>query len=1016
MRKFLTLLVMVVSTTMAMAQNRTVTGKVTDEKGAAVANASVLIKGTTKGVTTANDGSFSITVAPSAKVLVISSVNFVLQEVNITGKSSVNVSLLSNSSELNEVVVVGYGTQKKSDVTAAVAIVAGEKVANVPLSSVDQALQGKVAGVQSATFSGQPGANQAVRIRGVGSYSASAQPLYVIDGIQINSGDLSRATTSTNVLAQLNPDDIESISVLKDAAATSIYGSRGGNGVIVITTKQGKAGKTKFNASAEVGNNKGGDLPAGGIPLRANDWLTLYKEAYTNALVILGNSLSAAQAAAATSAANYGDGTVDTDWRSLLYKTGTQQQYNVSASGGDAKTQFFISGGLFTQDASTIGEDLKRYSSVINIKHTVSPKIGFEISLQPTYSKQNSFISNSSAFSSPTMEFYFLRPTSAPFNADGSYNIDRTSAKNFSSTFNPLYVVANDIHSLDNFSTIGKATGYYNILPNLKFSTSMGMQYNNLEEYYYNNKFHGDGAGTNGRSFAYYTRYFLYDFVNQLNYHGNVTKKQDLTFDATLGYESIASKGYFISVQAQNFPTPLLVDAATASVPVTAQNSGSDYNFASSFARGTLNFKGKYVLSGSVRRDGSSRFAESNAYGIFPSGSIAWNVSKENFLENVKFVSDLKIRASYGSSGNSEIGNYAWRQTFGFGANYNNQPGGVFNGAGNTDLQWEKTNQFDLGFEASFLKNRLSVVVDYYNKKSDKLLFNQPISYTTGFTSITKNVGALENKGIELTIKATPIQTKNFSWDVDFNFTHNKNQITQLPLGQTQIINGAFYEAPGHDIYEFYLRQWAGVDPATGNPMWYTDASKGTTTTQYSAAALVPTGKTATPKYYGGFSNTFTFKQFSFTSDFYYNYGNYVQDGWANYLNDEVNPAYGKYSYALNRWQKPGDITDVPKLVYGTTNTSSTITNSSSVSSSTRFLYKGDFIRLRNVMVSYNADKELVKKLHLSMLKFYVRGTNLWTKTYDNRIPFDPEQGINSQSNLNVLYNKVVTVGLNIGF
>ena len=621
------------------------------------------------------------------------------------------------------------------------------------------------------------------------------------------------------------------------------------------------------------------------------------------------------------------------------------------------------------------------------------------------------------------MEFYFARPTINPFNADGTYNIDRTQAKNFNNVFNPLYVVANDIHSLDNFSTIGKADVNYNILRNLKFTSNIGLQYNNLEEYYYNNPNHGDGATSNGRAYAYYTRYFLYDWTSQLNYHANVIKNKDLSFDGTVAYETIGSKGYFISSQGQNFPTPLLTAEATSSVPITASSSGSDYHFASLISRASFSYKGKYVLAGTFRRDGSSRFAAENAYGSFPSVSAAWNASKENFFAGINFISDLKVRASYGSSGNAEIGNYTWRQLYGYGSNYNNQPGGVFNGIGNQNLQWERSIMADAGFDVAFLKNRVSLTFDYYNKKSDGLLFSQPLSLTTGFGTITKNVGAMTNKGIEVTINATPIATKNFNWDLSFNLTHNTNRVTQLPLGQKEIISGVQYLAPGHDIYEFYMREWAGVDPATGNPLWLVNnGDKTTTTTNYSNAGLsvpnalpVATGKSASPKYYGGFSNTFTYREFSLGGDFYYNYGNYVRDSWANYFNDEVNPSYGKLASVMNRWQKPGDITDVPRLIYGTTNTSSTITNSSSVSTSTRFLYKGDFIRLRNITISYTANAKLLKALHVSNLRVYVRGTNLWTKTYDPRLPFDPEQGVNSQSNLNVLYNKSVTAGLNIG-
>jgi len=984
----------------ALAQNRTVKGKVTDDKGAAIPQASVLVKGSSIGTTTAADGTFSITVPVTGKILVISALNFGTEDISISGKNTVNVQLLSTSQNLDEVIVVGYGTQKKSEATASITKVSGESVAQRPLTSVDQILQGKAAGVQSVTFSGQPGANQQVRIRGISSLSLSSQPLYVVDGIIINAGDQSRLTTTTNVLAQINPDDVESISILKDAAATAIYGSQGANGVIVISTKRGKAGKTEFSFTAEAGNNKHGDIPSAGMPLRSKNWLSLFQESYINA----GGS----PANAAAAALNYGDGTVDIDWLNLLTRSGTQQQYNISARGGDEKTKFYFSGGYFKQEANVIGSDLKRISGVFNIDHSISKKFNVSLNLAPTYTRENAPLSNSSAFSNPIMEFYFLRPTQNPYNPDGTFNTSKLT-KDFSSTFNPLYIVAKDIHVADIFSLNGKGKLNYNIYKGLSFSSSAGMQYENLEEYYYNNPIMGDGAATNGRAYAYYTRIFLYDLVNQLDYHGTLSKNNALGLDASVGYEAIDSRTYGISAQGQNFATPLISSLGTAASPITASNTESDYSFTSMFSRIGLSYSGKYNLQGSFRRDGSSKFSVANEYGNFYAVSGSWNISKERFFSGVKFISDMKIRGSYGQSGNSNgLSSYGWRQTFGFGANYNSQPGDIFNTVGAATLRWEAAKQTDIGLDISFFKNRLNLVFDYYNKNIDGLIFSVPLSLTTGFANANKNIGAMTNSGIELTVNATPVLTKDFKWDLSFNFTNNKNQLVSLPPGQTQILSGQFQLQPGYDVYTFYMRQWAGVDPATGNPLWYVDATKSATTSVYNNAQRVSTGKTATPKYYGGFSNTISYKKISLSADLYYNFGNYVQDQWASYLIDAVNPSYGKYSYNLNRWTTPGQITNVPKLVYGATNFSN--------SASTRFLYKGDFIRLRNITISYDAGKSLTSKLHLTGLSFYVRGTNLWTKVYDTNIPFDPEQNINSQSNLNFFYNKAVTVGIKAGF
>jgi len=993
------------------AQTRIVSGKILDEAGNPVPNASLQVKGSKGGTTSAMDGSFKLNIPPQVKEMMVTSVSFDKQIIPIgQTPNAITVTLKATTGSLSEIVITGYGSVKKADITSATTKVDGSKLANIPLSSPDQMLQGAAAGLRSVSSSGQPGANQQIRIRGVGSYTASSQPLFVVDGIQINSGDLSRNTSTTNVLANMNSDDIESLTILKDASATAIYGARGSNGVIVITTKRGKAGKTQFKVSAEAGQNYHGTLPDAGIPLRTPDWLMLFKEGYVNSWMANRPSdpLSLAKFKADTAALVYGDGSVDTDWLGLLTRVGGQHQYNISASGGDEKTRFFLSGGYFKQEANIIGSDLTRYSASLNLDHTVSKKLSIAFNFQPTYSQQHTPLTGSSYFSNPVSEIYFARPTSNPYNTDGTFNISRSS-KDFPTLYNPLYIDKNDIRSLNSVSANSKLEVKYNILNNLSFSSRMGLQYVNLEEYQYNNPNHGDGLAAHGRGYAYNERYFLYDWTNQFDYKADLVKSGDLTLNAKLGYEAISSKGYFVTGASQNFPTATLTDAANAATPIIGSNNETQYTIASVFGNASLNYKGKYILAGTLRRDGSSRFSPTHEYGTFPSGSIAWNISKEDFLANTEWITDLKLRASYGTSGNAEIGNYAWRQTLGYGLNYNGQPGGGFNNIGNRTLQWESSKQTDVGADASFFKNRLNVTVDYYKKVIDKLIFSAPTSLTTGFGSINQNIGAMENSGFEFTVSATPLKTKDFTWDMSFNITYNKNKVTDIVKGQTQLINGQFLVKPGYDINTFYMREWAGVNPDNGDGLWYADSAKKGTTNNYNAAARLITGKSASPKYFGGFSNTFNYKGFSVTADLYYNYGNYVYDGWSAYFYDQINSAYGKYAINLSRWQKAGDITNVPRQVYNATSNSSSI--------STRFLFKGDYIRLRNIALGYTVPSSLTKKLSLTALSVYVRGTNLWTKNYDKNLPFDPEQGtVGNTGGLNILYNKSFTAGINIGF
>lgn len=1003
MRKLLCLfLAFVFSCSFLQAQQRTISGTIRDANGVPLSGVSVSVRGTNIGTTTNSDGTFTLNVQSNVSTLVISSVGYQTQEVNVTGQSEFSITMGKSEGALEEVVVVGYGTQRRTNVTSSVASVKAPEIENRPFTSVDQMLQGKVTGLQAPPISGQPGAFQSIRIRGIGSVSAGADPLYVVDGIIMNTGDLSNNTTTANALAGLNPNDIESLNVLKDAQATSIYGSRGSNGVIVITTKRGRAGKTRFRADVEVGTNTMADRPEGARFLNAQEWLTLLEEGIKNA--------GGDQSDVDFLTEYYGKGSgVDTDWLDLVTRRGKQQQYTLSASGGDAKNQFYISGGYFNQQGVVIASDFQRYSFRTNYKHTASEKLNFNVIASASNFIQHT-PSSGGAFSNPVGSVGFLRPTQNPYNADGSLNINTDGSTNgnaFNGNYNPLYIAENDKYNLSNAMLQGSVGGEYAILRNLRFTSRFGVDYQNLEEYSLWNQFHGDGVSYGGIGFPLISRYFNWIATNQLDYSANIPGINGLKVDAKVGYEAQKSKSYFIVGAAQGFPPfndlYLTVNAAT---PVQADASASDYSIAGLYSAATFNYNDRYILSGSLRRDGSSRFSEANRHGVFWSVGGAWNVDREAFLENVEFLSSLKLRGSYGTTGNAEIGNYAWRPQIGFGANYAGQPGGVFDVVGNQNLTWESTAQADIGLDASFLSNRLSVVFDVYRRVSENLLFSNPLSPTTGFESFTDNIGKLENKGLEFSIEGTPVKTSDFTWDINFNFTHNKNKILSLPGGK-DIVSAGFILREGYDYRTFYVREWAGVDPENGDPLWYVDGTHENTTNTYTQAQRQLIGSSQ-PKYFGGLGTTLTFKGFDVNSEFVYNYGNLVRDQWIVYMMDGADPTANKYAINLQRWQKPGDVTNVPKYIYNSPNNSSQF--------STRFLYKGDFIKLRNLTVGYNASERLISRIGLSSFRLYVRGTNLWLKTYDDNLTIDPEQGINGGSNLNAYYPKSMTVGVNIGF
>jgi len=989
-----------------LAQQGVVSGKVTDAAGKPIFNATVLIKGSSSGTTTKEDGSYSLMLTPSAKILVFSSIGLSPLEVSISGKSVISVSLQVARNDLDEVVVVGYGTQKKSTLTTSQVKVGGDKLENVPFSSIDQTLQGKVAGLQSITSTGQPGANQAIRIRGIGSMNTNAaQPLFVVDGVQINSGDLTRNTTTSNTLAGLNPDDIERVDVLKDAAATAIYGSRGGNGVILITTKKGKAGKTRLVASTEIGANTFARLPDNARPLGAADWLALAKEGMANA-----GTYTPAQITANLHA--YGDtSNIDTDWFGLMTRTGKQQQVNVSLSGGDEKTTFYASGGFFNQDASVRVANLKRYSGALNIRHKASKNLLVDFTMMGSYQNQNTPLGGSS-FSNPMTDIYFLRPTQNPYNADGTLNISRVGALNFQSgiTHNPLYTLTHNIYNTKITQFKPNLYVEYTILKGLSISSRLGTDYNSIEEFQYWNPNNGDGYAYGGYGFAYYNRYFLYDWTNQANYHTSFLKDGALTMDLKVGYEAVYNNTYLMTSTANAYSTDKLPDLVFASTYVSATNNGSDYRFSSGFSNAVFTYDHKYSLSASFRRDGSSRFGADRKYGNFYSVGGAWNASEELFLKDVNFISLLKVRGSYGKGGNAEIGNYTANPLQNGGYNYNGVAGQAYETIGNVTLGWENDKQLDFGVDVGLLKNRLNFIVDWYKRNSEGLLYAKPISPTTGFISQNSNIAGLQNQGIELTINATPVQTKDFRWDVSLNITHNTNKITSLPNNNADILGADTYFRlhVGQDYRSFYLNPWAGVDANNGDALWYTDSSKTKTTNDYLKSSKAYIGKSASPKYFGGFSNTITYKGFSLTADLTFNFGNYVYDRWGSYFTDGIYAlSYGRYRSNLNRWTTPGQITNVPKYVYNPA--------SKSINGSSRFLYQGDYVRLRNLEIGYTAPSAVANRIKMNSLRFYVRGSNLYSWIKDKNIPFDPEQGVNSFSNLTVFLTKSLTAGVVIG-
>ena len=979
-----------------LAQNRTITGKVTDENRRPIANATVMIKETGTGGTTDIDGNFSIQVDSRAKTLVFSYVGWASQEIAIGNRTSVDVSLKQEGRSMDEVVIVAYGTQVKKKVTGSISRVSGKELENKPFSSVDQMLQGKVPGLLSTSPTGQPGGIQQIRIRGIGSVTAGAAPLYVIDGIPVNSGDFSRLNNTSNALAGLNPNDIESVSVLKDAASASIYGSRAANGVILINTKQGRAGKSKIRIDSEFGFGNTAYINDAARPLNREEYFALTREGLVNAGV--------SQATMDATLNNLGfSNTANEDWVDLVTRQGTTQNINASISGGDPKTTFYTSIGVFDQKAVVIGSDFKRYSGAFNIKHKATDKFTIGINTTGSYIKQNS-PSQSSNFRNPVADAYWLRPSQNAYNPDGTLNYSTTT---FNQLYNPLAIAEYDRILLNNVKVLANLNGEYQFYKDLKFTTKFGVDFINIEEERYDNPFFGDSRTVGGRMYNYDTRVANWVWSNLLNYRHDFLSSKDLSLDFTVGYEAQKSKQYNITTRGEGVPATTSIPLPVPSSPSVANGARTDYSFVSALSMMQWGYKNKYILSGSVRRDGSSRFGANNKYGTFWSVGGAWNLDQENFIKNIDFINVLKLRASYGVNGNAEIGNYTWKGTYIFNANYNQQPGSAPNQVENPDLTWEINKPLNIGIDAVVWDGRLTLNADYYIRKTENLILNDPLSRTSGFNSVSANVGSMENKGWEFQVNVIPVRTKDFTWDFTFNIALNKNKITSL-RNNADILALPYIRRVGEDYQAIYTRLWAGVDPANGNPLWYTDDTKTQTTSNVTTVQRGIIGS-ASPKGFGSFSTAFNYKSFTLDAQFNYQYGNLVYDNWGFISwSDGFNPQLNKIRKQLGRWQKAGDVTDIPKYVYGGANVSN--------AESSRWYYKGDFIRLRDLTLSYTLPRSVASTMKMDNVRFYVRGTNLWTKAFDKDITFDPEQPINGTNDLQILIQRTVSVGVTLGF
>ena len=1008
MRKLLMIFIgLFVAMTSLIAQTRVITGKVLDEKGAPIANASVLVKGTTVGTTTKEDGSFSLNVPANAKELVIASVNFAKQEIKITSSNTYAARLKATSEDLEEVVVTGYQQTKRREVNAAVSTITAKQIQNIPVTSVDRLLQGRAAGVQVNATNGIPGGAVNILIRGAGSINAGNQPLYVVDGVQIN-GTVTNIQTQTNPIAFLNPNDIETFEILKDAAATSIYGARGGNGVVLITTKKGKAGKNEVNFNIQLGSTS---------PLKYFDILNI-SEITQARIEALQNANPRATAAAVRASALAGLGISGTatdadianlrnyDWQQEGLRNGSLQQFEASLRGGNDKTTYYISGSYNNTDAIIFPVNFKRGTLLTSLTHKVSKKISIETSLSLSTIRQNApfggagggaFLGNI-AFAGAT-----ILPHNPIRNADGSWYGLPGSGQAVAGilSFNPMAVNALNTNKQVTNQLVGNFTINYDILKGLRYTGKVAMDYRLVQA-----EFYGDprlDEYFNRRGFGSVNSNWNTNFLtfHTLTY-GKTFNKHSISALAGTEYRSDINEG--IGASAEGFPTPDFRTVNSGATPLSAGGFWTGNKIFSIFGRVGYDFDKRYSITFSARRDGSSRFGASNRFATFPSVQVGWNVTNEKFMErSSNWLSNLKLRYSWGQSGNDQIGNFDALGLFGGGRQYNNTPGIFYSQLASPTLRWESRTENNYGIDLGLFKDRITASVDVYKRINSKLLLGRSLYQSTGFTSFTDNVGEVVNEGVEVSL-GVKIIDKTFKWRTNFIFAYNKNYISKLYDG-LEVLPGNNAIRVGAPLGSFFVANYAGVNPATGRAMWYKEDGSLTYNPLIPADQRL-SGQTI-PVYNGGFENVFSHKNWELGLFFNYEYGRTVSDGQVNFMAEIGGRAFNALQDIYDaRWRTPGQITSVPRPFNGNADF-----NSSGRFTGQRYLFKADYIRLRTVMLAYNLT-EYVKKSKLSLLRVYFQGTNLFT--YGEFPGYDPEF-VGAATGI-VPQNKNLTVGLQVGF
>ena len=1014
----------------ATANDIQVTGTVVSE-GDPLPGVSVLIKGTHNGTVTDIDGHYSIK-APSDGILVFSFIGLKSQEQKINGRTVINVDLQTDSEVLDEVMVVAYATAKKYSFTGAASTVKGDEIARMQTSNVSRALEGTVPGLQASAASGQPGTDAEIRIRGIGSINASSAPLYVVDGLPFDGS-----------INSINPEDIASITVLKDAASAALYGSRGANGVIIITTKQGQTdSKTTVSVKASFGGSNRAVRDYDRIG--TNQYFELYWEALRNQYALNTDKYTPQTAAIQASkdlvgklmgggpnpyGPNYSqpvgtDGKLvagavplwNVDWQDAMEQQALRTELGLNVSGGGKTNQYFFSAGYLNDKGIALESGYQRFNLRSNITSQINKWLRGSVNMSFAHSMQNYPVSSDTKTSNVInagrlmADFYPIYE----MNSDGTYKYDSEGNRIYDfGSYRPSGSMANwnlpatlpndkAERMKDEFS--GRTYLEATIIEGLKFKTSFNFDLVNYNALDYTNPKIGPAVNTGGGASREYTRTFSWTWNNIVTYDKTIGKHH---FNILAGEEAYSYRYDVLQAARSNMAVP--------DMPELAAGSGYriDYSLLGYLLSTQYDYQGRYFFSASYRRDGSSRFAPSTRWGNFWSVGASWRIDREEFmLSTADWLSALTLKASYGAQGNDNLGTYYASSGLYSIASQAGENALVSDRLATPGLKWETNLNFNVGIDFSLFNNRISGSFDFFQRRSKDLLYSRPLATSLGYTSVDENIGALKNTGFEIDLKGTLIHTRDFAWRLGVNLTHYKNVVTDLPL-KDMPITGVTRLKVGRSVYDFYLREWAGVNPENGDPLWYKDVKDTqnnvigrTTTNDYAKADYYYVNKSSLPKVYGGFNTAFTYKGFELSAIFAYSIGGYIVDRdvtmlWSN--GSSTGRAWS--TEMLKRWTPENRYTDVPAL--------KTVSNNWNANS-TRNLFNNSYLRMKNITLSYNFPQPMIKKISLSSLQLFVKADNLLTISGNQGL--DPEQGITGLTYYRYPAMRSISGGVNVSF